>query len=214
MVRIDENQLIEVLTALAIVGVIGTLFYCINSVWNRLMLKWRNSPTKETMRAAEQGDANAQFEIGNMYRFGVIVEKDDKKSLEWIQKAAKQGHIKAQSELGRMYLYEQNKMKAVEWLQKTAEQGDVDAQFKFGSMYEEGQGVEQNYIKAVEWFLKAAEQDSSDAQFRLGLIYQEGRDGIERDDKKAAEWYRRAAEQRSKDNYNIFVNMAEAMQQY
>jgi TPR repeat protein len=212
MVRIDENQLIEVLTALAIVGVIGTLFYCINSVWNKLMLKWRNSPTKDTMRSAEQGDADAQFELGNMYyRFGVNVEKDDKKSLEWIQKAAEQGHVKAQSVLGRMYLYEQNIMKAVEWLQKAAEQGDVDAQFKFGSMYEEGQGVEQNYIKAVEWFLKAAEQDSSDAQFRLGLIYQEGKDGIERDDKKAAVWYRRAAEQGSKDKHDLFVKMMENM---
>jgi predicted secreted protein len=134
----------------------------------------------ELMRAAEQGDADAQFEMGRGYRlerFGMNTKKNHVGAFKWMLKAAEQGHIKAQYKIGEMYFcgscVAKSYTKAVEWIQKAAEQGDEEAQFRFGIMYEKGWGVEQNFIKAVEWFTKAAEQDYFNAPFELALIYQE-----------------------------------------
>ena len=56
-----------------------------------------------TPLAAEQGDAEAQFNLGHMYRKGQGVRQDDKTALKWFRLAAEQGHAEAQLVLGAMY---------------------------------------------------------------------------------------------------------------
>jgi len=62
----------------------------------RLMLK---QDPKEAQRVvqfytdmANDGNANAQYELANFYLEGIGVEKDEAKAKEWLQKAAGQGH--------------------------------------------------------------------------------------------------------------------------
>ena len=43
-------------------------------------------------KAADQGDAAAQFRLGLAYRTGRGVEKSDEEAARWYQKAADQGH--------------------------------------------------------------------------------------------------------------------------
>ena len=52
---------------------------------------------------AEQGDANAQTNLGIMYSKGDGVPQDDAKAVEWFRKAAEQGYPAAQHSLGFMY---------------------------------------------------------------------------------------------------------------
>jgi len=52
---------------------------------------------------AENGDADAQFVLGTMYRDGQGVEQDYTEALEWWHKAAEQGVIDAQFALGNIY---------------------------------------------------------------------------------------------------------------
>jgi hypothetical protein len=152
----------------------------------------------EIQRAAEQGNANAQFALGDMYATGNGVPENEVKAAEWYHKAAEQGHADAQYNLGIMYVRGQgvtkNDANAVEWFSKAAEQGIALAQYGLGLMYAAGQGISKNETKAVEWFHKAAEQRVAQAQYRLGLSYTRGR-GVPKNDAKAAEWYRKAAEQ-------------------
>lgn len=54
-------------------------------------------------KAAEQGYAEAQFELGVRYYNGEGVPKDLVKAIEWFQKAAKQGYAEAQFNLGWMH---------------------------------------------------------------------------------------------------------------
>ena len=54
-------------------------------------------------KAAEQGDASAQFNLGVMYYDGQGVKQDYFKAVEWYQKAAEQGDASAQFNLGFMY---------------------------------------------------------------------------------------------------------------
>ena len=50
-------------------------------------------------RAAEQDDANAQFNLGVCYYNGTGVAKDDAEAVHWYRKAAEQGHVRAQYKL-------------------------------------------------------------------------------------------------------------------
>ena len=52
---------------------------------------------------AERGYADAQYNLGVMYRLGNGVRKDDTKAVRWYRKAADQGYALAQHNLGVMY---------------------------------------------------------------------------------------------------------------
>ena len=55
------------------------------------------------IKAAEQGDAEAQFCLGNMYAEGHGVPRDEQQSTSWFRRAAEQGFTPAQVNLGVMY---------------------------------------------------------------------------------------------------------------
>ena len=50
--------------------------------------------------AADQGDADAQFNLGNMFDIGRGVAQSNMEAVRWWKKAADQGHADAQSKLG------------------------------------------------------------------------------------------------------------------
>jgi hypothetical protein len=54
-------------------------------------------------KAADQGDANAQFNVGVLYESGKGVQKDHAVAVTWYRKAADHGHAHAQCNLGIMY---------------------------------------------------------------------------------------------------------------
>jgi TPR repeat protein len=54
-------------------------------------------------RAAEQGDASAQNNLGVMLANGQGVPQDDGQAVQWYRLAAEQGHALAQYNLGGMY---------------------------------------------------------------------------------------------------------------
>ena len=152
----------------------------------------------ELKKAAEQGDAQAQYNLGNCYDFGDGVEKNLSEAVKWWRKAAEQGYAQAQFFLGACYDLgngvEKNLSEAVKWYRKAAEQGLAPAQFGLGACYDFGNGVEKNLREAVKWYRKAAEQGDATAQFGLGICYENGK-GVEKNPTEAVKWYRKAAEQ-------------------
>jgi hypothetical protein len=149
-------------------------------------------------KAAEQGYARAQSNLGIMYFNGIGVKEDNAKAAELFTKAAEQGHADAQCNLGIMYDtgkgVKEDLAKAVELYAKAAEQGYARAQSNLGIMYFHGIGVKEDKAKAAELFAKAAEQGHADAQCNLGIVYFNG-EGVKKDKAKAVELYAKAAEQ-------------------
>ncbi len=149
-------------------------------------------------KAAEQGYAHAQCNLGFLYENGQGVPQNHKTAIEWYRRAAEQGNINAQFNLANLYYtgkgVPQNYELAVEWYRKAAEQGDSEAQFNLGNSYYKGEGVPQNHELAVEWYRKAAEQGDLDAQCSLGNRYYNG-EGVPQNHELAVEWYRKAAKQ-------------------
>ena len=55
-------------------------------------------------KAADQGDAEAQYNLGDAYRLGAGVPEDYEQAVYWYRKAADQGDAEAQFILGVMYV--------------------------------------------------------------------------------------------------------------
>lgn len=64
---------------------------------------------------AEHGNAQAQYNIGMMYRQGKGMPQDDKEAAAWLSKAAEQGYVEAQENLA--VLYSQGRGVAQDWVQ-------------------------------------------------------------------------------------------------
>ena len=58
---------------------------------------------EETLKLANQGNADAQGFLGDCYRKGDGVEQDFTKAADYYTKAAEQGHAQAQCILGNCY---------------------------------------------------------------------------------------------------------------
>ncbi len=58
---------------------------------------------RELRSLTEQGDADAQFNLGLMYANGQRVPQDDAEALKWFRKAAAQDLAEAQNSLGVVY---------------------------------------------------------------------------------------------------------------
>ena len=170
------------------------------------------SELSELIEGAEQGDAEAQFNLGIRYDYGRGVEQDHAQAAQWYAKAAEQGHVKAQYNLGVRYAngegVEQDHAQAAQWFAKAAEQGHADAQYNLGVCYANGWGVEQDHAQAAKWYAKAAEQGDADAQFNLGICYANG-EGVERDYVQAVKWFAKAAEQGQTEAQTAIKKMCE-----
>lgn len=132
-------------------------------------------------RAVGENDAEAQYQLGNLYRN----KKNYEKSAKWYRKAADQG-CKAAQVILRVdgdFLYKvgynsSDPCEAARWYKKAADLGNRDAelllglidahqQYSIGLMYEEGDGVRKDYEEAVEWYREAASVGYSPARDKL-----------------------------------------------
>jgi TPR repeat protein len=79
----------------------------------------------------EQGDADAQYQLGILYHDGSTVPKDDAQAVQWFKRAAELGYVRAQSTLGAYYWagrgVPQDYSKAYFWSQLALAQGDENS---------------------------------------------------------------------------------------
>jgi len=122
-------------------------------------LKDYSEAEKWFRKAAAQGHADAQNDIGLMYAEGLGVRQDHAQAVKWYRKAAAQGDAMAQYNLGVNYAQGRGVQKdvtqAVKWFRRAAAQGDARAQFSLGIMYENGRGVPKDQKEADKWYRKA-----------------------------------------------------------
>lgn len=77
---------------------------------------------------ADQGDAEAQCIIGNMYDLGLGLETDSLEAVEWYKKSAGQGYGLASNNLGTIFKsgregIPMDQLESNKWYQKARDQG-------------------------------------------------------------------------------------------
>jgi uncharacterized protein len=142
-------------------------------------------------RAADQGNAVAEYQLAKLYETGIGVQKDEAQALQWFRKAAEHGEARSRYELLKMY-YDGKLMPEVDdqagaWWRKLAEQvvaevdafsrirsaaerGDGEAQLNLGLLYLTGVGTIRNRDEAASWLKRAAEQGRSGAHCLYGVL--------------------------------------------
>lgn len=154
-----------------------------DSASKALALKWFR-------KSAEQGHAEAQYNLGELYFDGTGVAKDEEKALDWFYASAEQDFTEAQKRLYNYWYYQNTKSgngllipqrhqgrnitaryrkdEQVDpdeehyWLEVLANKGLSEAQRLLAYNYMKGQNVTQDEAKAIELYKKAA--SSGDAK--------------------------------------------------
>jgi TPR repeat protein/predicted Ser/Thr protein kinase len=154
---------------------------------------------------SETGDAEAQFLLGNIYRWGYGRSRNDYEAFNWFKKSAEQGHLTAQTRLASMFYYgdgtEQDYERSLEWFQKGEQFQNSGSLDGLGLHHYYGNELDQDYEKAFEYFKNAAhsENASANSMKNLGVFYQYGADSIKPDKQQAFEWYQKASNLGSHD---------------
>ena len=121
---------------------------------------------KELEKAAKNGDATAQLNMGLSYMAGTDIKQNDKKAFEWLLKAANQGKIEAYIPIARMI--DQNRIPGFTqkelygWLNRAAESEDAgnlievaDEFLRLSNDVSKATDKNKNFQKAFELYYKA-----------------------------------------------------------
>jgi TPR repeat protein len=151
---------------------------------------------------AEQGDAQAQTQLGKALAQGEGVPRDYKQAARWYGQAASNGNSEAEAMLGELYQAGQgvphDMTNALKWFTKAAEAGSTAAQYDLGFIYERGQGVRKDEKLAAHWYQLAAEGGDALAQFDYGQRCVAGL-GVAQDPVEGLKWLMLAGAQGQTD---------------
>jgi TPR repeat protein len=143
-------------------------------------------------KAAEGGQIEAMFRLGQLYRRDDRIEKNISQAESWLRRAGIRGHGSAPMALTQLLIEDlpaPDYMAAAVVLRDSAEHNDPQAQFELGRLYAAGRGVVKDFEEAKRWLLKAAEAGIAEASSVLALVEEEAVEAA-----KAAEAAKREAE--------------------
>lgn len=124
------------------------------------------------------GESDAQFEIGQLYQYGIGVSKNIDQALTYYQLAAVQQDVRAEYNLGVLYLSGETTpvdyQKGIEWMTDAAFKGNAYAQYVLANIYEKGlmdsSGqfvVKANHEQALAMYYLASVNHYGEAEYRL-----------------------------------------------
>ena len=116
---------------------------------------------------ADQGDADAAFNLGQAYRLGKGVPLDLAKAQDMFERAARKGHVDAQTTLGLLLFQNGNRVAAMRWLKGAADVGEPRAMLVYGTALYNGDGITQDQVTAYALISRAAAQGLPPAQATL-----------------------------------------------
>ena len=143
----------------------------------------KNRSYEWTIKAAKQGSAAAQNNLGWMYGTGNGVDLDYNEAFKWYRKSADQGDDWGQFNLALMYMdgrgVSSDYFIAHDWYKKSANQGHTGAfnnlglDYKTGLMYGDSKGniIKSDYREAVKWLDKGIEFGCATCASMLYEIY-------------------------------------------
>lgn len=124
----------------------------------------------------DEKNGRAQYLLGLFYFYGIVVEENDDKFYELMDKAWDADE--ALSYIFLIYPHEEDKEKCHEFyvelikqLRKWDKEGDVFSTYQIAMLYQRGMGVKLDLEKALAWHEKAAEKGLVMAMVDAGNLY-------------------------------------------
>lgn len=147
-------------------------------------------------KRAEEGDAEAQYQVYNAYYEGVGTEKNQVLADQWLTKAADNGHVIAQALAGFQAIHiTKDAAKGVSYLEKAAAGGHLMAKHDLAELYLDGfAGIPMDKERAISLLMENAEDGYAKSQGTLGICYATG-NGVPVNHALAVQWFEKAAMQ-------------------
>jgi hypothetical protein len=124
-------------------------------------------------KAADQGSADAQTDLGVCYFDGKGVDQDQTTAIMWYRKAAEQGVAVAQYNLGHCYHSGTGVPLdfdgAIYWYERASLQGYPPSLTNLGCLYANGEGFSRSDVDALAYYILASPFDNTALQHRQGL---------------------------------------------
>ena len=181
------------LFALVIVSGVSVILWYLHSTRTARQIL---DEARVAQQGADQGDADSQYNLGQMYLSGRGVPQNYATANFWYQKAAARGSAKAELAIGDLYFdgdgVPLNYADALTWYRKAADKGYPMAEQAMGKMNFYGDGLPQSYLGALAWYRKSADQGTAKSENDVGYLYRHGF-GVARDEVEAERWFKKAA---------------------
>lgn len=168
-------MLVSLLLAFTNGGKIHDIGQSLSSIFQKAPQQFSDSImpySEQLVNGAEDGEANAQLNLGRCYYFGNGVSKDYEKAFDWTKKAAEQGHYVAQYNLANMYFNGWGTTKSMasanEWMKKASDAGYAPAQYAYGIALINGEGIPKNENEGVALIKSSAEKGLLDGRAMMG----------------------------------------------
>jgi TPR repeat protein len=108
--------------------------------WSAAVADWRG--------AAEAGDPDAMFNMGQAFRLGRGVPKDEDKALDYYARAARLGHVRASDTYGILLFQDGKRKEAMPYIESSARRGDPRAQYLLGISLFNGDIMPKDWVRA------------------------------------------------------------------
>lgn len=149
-------------------------------------------------KAADQGDPDAENQLGYFYTWGIGVARDDAEAFRWFARAAGSGCPAAKLNLAVMYYQgvgtPRDLTLALQLLNELADKQYARAEAYLGIIYTTGADVSQNTAAGEKWLSRAAREKNPEAEYALGVLWSFAA-SREHHPAKALKLFRRAAHQ-------------------
>jgi cell division septation protein DedD len=119
---------------------------------------------------AEQGNADAAFNLGQAYRLGRGVPTNLAAAQTWLERAARKEHVDAQTTLGLLLFENGNQTAGLRWLKLAAEQGEARALLIYGTALFNGDNVPRDPVLGYAYVSRAAAQGLKPAKDTLAEL--------------------------------------------
>ncbi len=149
---------------------------------NTHIVEPQSKPTlSDLRRQALLGNAKSQFQLGQMYEYGIGVHQNIQKAMEYYLLASDQNDLRAKYNMGLIFLLGKGVVSdpemAESWFKEAAFQGNPEAQFALARLTEYGFAkpsgealFKQNEDESLGMYYLAASNDFGPAQFRLAEL--------------------------------------------
>ncbi len=134
-----------------------------------LFRKTDKNSLETLQQRAEQGDAEAMYQLGRFYHIGEVVEADYDKAMTLYHRANALGYPLAANNIGALYDDMGEPEKSVEWFEQGIRQDDKRATINLGRFYLLGIGVGQDTFKGMQMLEKY--DDDGFALYLLAQVY-------------------------------------------
>ena len=159
--------------------------------------EWYQAAIENCKQAAIAGDQEAQYELGEIYSWGIhgIVKEDKACAREWFEKAARQGHMAAlyycipgnvEDKL-KMAICEEAARKGNTWAR-----GNLEYGYSFGQVYKQNPEYRNRVVDLLFQDLEVKRENQNYEFQMLGEMYYNGY-GVEQNYKTAFEYCEKAA---------------------